>query len=79
MTRTQIQLPDAVWADLKRLADSKEWSIAEAVRRGVELLIHAYPPPDATPAAWTLPSAVDLGDCKVPVEQWRAVANERDA
>jgi len=35
MTRTQIQLPDALYAQAQRLAEREEMSLAELVRRGL--------------------------------------------
>jgi len=39
MIKTQIQLPEELHRDLKRLAEAKEWSLAETLRRGAELLL----------------------------------------
>ena len=75
MTRTQIQLPDDVYLELKQLSEEKEWSLAEAVRRGVELLLRSYPRERS--ASWELPPAVPLGTFAAPPSDWRALANER--
>lgn len=77
MIRTQIQLPDELYQELKRLAEAKEWSLAEAVRRGVELLLRSYPSETASPGEWCLPEPMALGEPLAPVEDWRALANER--
>ena len=42
MVRTQIQLPDELHEQLRVLAEAHEWSLAEAVRRGAELLQMTY-------------------------------------
>ena len=42
MTRTQIQLPDALYAQAKRLAERQEMSLAELVRRGLEHMIRVH-------------------------------------
>ena len=76
MTRTQIQLPDDVYRELKRLSDEKEWSLAEAVRRGVELLLRSYPRETST--SWELPHAAPLGAFAAPPSDWRTLANERE-
>lgn len=76
MTRTQIQLPDPLYRELKALAEAQDWSLAEAVRRGVELLLRSYPTrPDL---AWRLPPAIDLGAFGAPASDWRQLANEDD-
>jgi hypothetical protein len=78
MVRTQIQLPDDVYRELKALAEAKEWSLAEAVRRGVELLLRSYPADPTPKAAWSLPEPLPLGEFLAPVEDWRRLANERE-
>jgi hypothetical protein len=78
MIRTQIQLPDELYRDLKRLAEDREWSLAEALRRGAELLLRSYPQVREPPDTWQLPEAVPLGEFQAPVAEWRALANEPD-
>ena len=59
MVRTQIQLPDTLYQEIRRVAKSQEWSIAEVVRRGAEMLVRADPNFKAeTPEAWVLPPPV---------------------
>lgn len=78
MIRTQIQLPDHLYRELKSLAEAHEWSLAEAVRRGAELLLRSYPRTPADADAWAIPS-VSLGEALAPVEDWRELANQRGA
>lgn len=59
MIKTQIQFPDRLYRDLKRFAEEREMSLAEATRRGVEQLLARYP--ERPDAAWTLPEARPLG------------------
>jgi Arc/MetJ-type ribon-helix-helix transcriptional regulator len=61
MVKTQVQLPDELYGDLKRLAKSKEWSLAEAVRRGVELLLARHPLPVDRTAPWRPPVSATVG------------------
>ena len=44
MTRTQIQLPDPLYREIKRIAMQQDWSIAEVIRRGAENVVRHYPP-----------------------------------
>lgn len=44
MVRAQIQLPDALYEEAKRVAREREKSLAEVVRRGVECITQVYPP-----------------------------------
>ena len=77
MIRTQIQIPDALYQDLKSLAAAQEWSLAEALRRGAELLLRAYPGARSANEAWTWP-VLALGAPLVADEDLRGVANEPD-
>lgn len=43
MVKTQVQLPDELYRAAKAIAEQREWSLAEVVRRGVELMTLAYP------------------------------------
>ena len=43
MIRTQIQLPDQLYREVQRVAETQEWSIAEVIRRGAEAITRAYP------------------------------------
>ena len=79
MIRTQIQLPDALYQELKALAADKEWSLAEAVRRAAEQLLERYPRRRAPRGGWHLPKALPLGDFRAPAARWRELANEPSA
>ena len=61
MVKTQIQLPDDLYARVKQLAKQKEWSLAEALRRGAELLLQQYPAPRSVQHPWTPPKPRRLG------------------
>lgn len=66
MTRTQIQLPDALYQRAKRFAADREMSLAELTRRGLEMLLDRYPASPAFPSGWKMPQ-VDGGGLKVPL------------
>ena len=72
MKRTQIQLPDRLFALAKRLADKKEISLAELVRRGLEYMVATSPGVSERPEAWNLPKAETL-DSRDPFSDpnWR--------
>jgi len=61
MIKTQIQLPEDLYRDLKRLAAAKEWSLAETLRRAAEQFLARHPavPPSATP--WKAPVSNKVG------------------
>jgi hypothetical protein len=66
MVRTQIQLPDAVYARARRVAKAKEISLAELARRWIETILDQYPSPELIGADWT-PPRVRSGGVKVPL------------
>lgn len=74
MTRTQVQLPDALYARAKQVAEGQEMSLAELVRRGLEHMVRVHRA-SAEKAEWRLPEPVALGPFLAPVEEWREMAN----
>jgi hypothetical protein len=54
MLRTQIQLPEPLFQQLKRIAAQRDWSLAELVRRGMEVYVQTCPEP-AGERGWTMP------------------------
>ncbi len=62
MTKTQIQVPEELFREIREFARQREWSLAETFRRGAELLLQVYPEttvPQAT--AWTPPTSNRVG------------------
>ena len=56
MFRTQIQLPDGLYRDVRRIAEQQEWSVTEVIRRGAETMDRLYPPAKLpTGEGWRLP------------------------
>lgn len=74
MIKTQIQLPDKLYHELKRLAAARQWSLAEVLRRGAEYILSVYPVEPIPPSEWRLPSAMDLGWMGLTEEQIREEA-----
>ena len=68
MIRTQIQLPDHVYARARRVARAKEISLAELARRGIETILDQYPEPESISAGWT-PPRVRSGGVRVSLER----------
>lgn len=75
MKRTQVQLPDSLYAMAKRVAERHEISLAELVRRGLEHMLRLYPVDEKPPDGWSLPEARSLGEWRAPVRDWRQLAN----
>lgn len=83
MTRTQIYLPDSLYSEVKDFAKFQEVSIAELVRRGLEMLLRTTAPAAirrAAPPQWELPKIRPMGLKGDPFadDDWRMEANMRD-
>ena len=61
MVRTQIQLPDELFARARKLCESREISLAELARRGIEYILSVYPQEPVDRQEWTLPKPRPLG------------------
>lgn len=80
MIKTQIQIPDDLYHDLKRLAKRKEWSLAETLRRGGEHMLEVYPDQTIKSLNWTLPSARHVGWKNLSAEEMHRLAlNDMEA
>ncbi|MEN9840947.1 MAG: hypothetical protein RL376_747 [Verrucomicrobiota bacterium] len=59
MIRTQIQLPDGLYREVRRVARQQEWSVSEVLRRGAEAVARSYPPSKiAEGEKWTMPPPI---------------------
>jgi hypothetical protein len=76
MIRTQVQLPDELYRDAKRIAEEHEMTLAEVVRRGLEHMVRIYPQRDTTVDAWHPPTPRRLGPFRATEDAWRELANE---
>jgi hypothetical protein len=79
MTRTQIQLPDALYSQAKRVAERHEISLAELVRRGLEHMLRVYRADETPDTEWRVPEPLPLGEFLAPVEEWRELASAAGA
>ncbi len=77
MIKTQIQLPENLHREAKRVAQEREMSFAEVVRRGIEYITRIYPPVGEEAQEWTQPTPKRMGRFLAPVEDWRLLANEQ--
>jgi hypothetical protein len=55
MTRTQIQLPEPLFQRLKKIALQRDWSVAELIRRGMEIYVQSCPEGNSPPTPWAMP------------------------
>ena len=61
MIKTQIQIPDDLYRDLKRLAKAKEWSLAETLRRAAEQFLTRHPAATSKTSDWKPPVSDKVG------------------
>ncbi len=61
MIRTQIQLPDEVFARAKKVCEAREISLAELARRGIEYILTVYSAPTEGQEEWEPPKPRRLG------------------
>src|SRR5436190_13522455 len=78
MVRTQVQLPEKLYEEAKRLAEEKEVSLTEVVRRSLELLLAVYPPDRSEKRRWKLEPPANTALRVDPFENpdWRVEANQ---
>jgi hypothetical protein len=76
MVKTQVQIPDALFREAKRLAAENEMSFAEVVRRGLEEIIRHHPPGRTRADAWSLPESFDMGTTLAPEEEWTTLCHD---
>ncbi len=75
MIKTQIQLPDHLYHELKRVAAQKEWSFAETMRRAAEYIVLVHPPSSATGRKWSPPPPKKLGRFLAPEDEWTTLSH----
>ena len=76
MIKTQVQLPDELYKEAKRVAREREISLAEVMRRGLEYIVKVYPPVRPQRQDWAPPAPRSLGSFQAPAQDWRSLANE---
>jgi hypothetical protein len=75
MVKTQIQIPDRLYHEAKRLAEENEISFAEVVRRGIEHIIRHFPAGRQQPSDWAPPRPRDLGAPLAPEADWTELSH----
>ncbi len=76
MIKTQVQIPDGLYREAKRLAEENEMSFAEVVRRGLEEIVRHHPPGRMNRRAWRLPEPFDMGSPLAPEDQCTTLSHE---
>jgi len=72
MKRTQLQIPEPLYAEVKRVAKARDWSVSEVFRRAVEQYVSECPAEEHG-KAWVLPEPRHMGIEKIPSDRWKEV------
>ncbi|MFW6312881.1 MAG: ribbon-helix-helix protein, CopG family [Spirochaetota bacterium] len=78
MKRTQVQIPDPLYEDIKRIAERRDWSVSEVFRRAVEEYV-AEVPELREEGGWVLPQPREMGEPKVAADRWRDLLADDEA
>lgn len=76
MVKTQIQIPDRLYREAKRIAEENEMSFAEVVRRGIEAIVQHFPSGRQRATEWRPPKPQNLGRALAPEEEWTPLSHE---
>ncbi len=76
MVKTQVQIPDRLYREAKRIAAENEMSFAEVVRRGIEKMVQHFPGGRGDATAWSPPKPRNLGVPLAAEEDWTALSHE---
>lgn len=76
MVITQIQIPDHLYRDAKRLAAESEISFAHVVMLGLEMVLKARPVGRQPASQWRVPKGKNMGLPLVAEEHWTELAHE---
>ena len=78
MKRTQVQIPDPLYEDVKRIAERRDWSVSEVFRRAVEEYV-AEVREVGEGSGWALPQPREMGEPRVAPDQWRDILADDEA
>ncbi len=67
MIKTQITVPDELYAQAKDIAEKREWSLAEVFRRGLEYMVSTHPEV-ISKESWQLPE-LPVGSFKEGIDK----------
>ena len=78
MKRTQVQIPDPLYEDVRRIAERRDWSVSEVFRRAVEEYVSEVPELGEEDG-WVLPKPREMGEPRVAPDQWRDLLADDEA
>ncbi len=78
MKRTQVQVPDPLYQEVKRVANLQDWSVSEVFRRAAEQMVAQFPP-NKQRGAWALPESREMGMPLIASDRWRDLVADDEA
>jgi len=79
MKRTQLQVPDPLYREVRRVARLNDWSVSEVFRRAAERLVAQFPGVKDASVDWKQPPPHDLGTPRLNPRRWRELLAEDEA
>lgn len=76
MVKTQVQIPDHLYSEAKRISREYEMSFAEVVRRGLERIAPVYPPKLNPKMKSIFPKPIAMGFRGLGMDELKAAARE---
>ncbi len=76
MVKTQVQIPDHLFKEAKRIAAESEISFAHVVRMGLEMVLTARPAGRQPASQWRVPKGKNMGLPLVAEQHWTELAHE---
>ena len=76
MVKTQVQIPDYLFREAKRMAEESEMSFAHVVRLGLEMVLKTRPAGRQPGSQWQMPKGKNMGLPLVAEALWTEVAHE---
>ena len=77
MKRAEVQLPDTIDQQVEGLATQLHLTVPEVLCQAAEQMLHRQAKPRSRQnGTWRFPEGRHLGAFRVPVEDWRLLANE---
>jgi hypothetical protein len=78
MKRTQVQIPDPLYEDIRRIAERRDWSVSEVFRRAVEAYVAEIPEVGGG-GSWGFPQPREMGEPTVAPGRWRELLADDEA
>jgi hypothetical protein len=78
MKRTQVQIPEPLYREIKRVAALQDWSVSEVFRRAAEQIVAQFPSNKAK-RDWELPGPRKMGTPLTPPSAWRDLIAKDEA